>query len=63
MSLCHLIIQRLCGLLPFPAKKSRTVGLGNGRGELKTLLSWMMPLFNTKERQDKVRFSDRKEYE
>lgn len=29
--------------------------LGNGREELKTLLSWMMPLFNTTERRDKCR--------
>ncbi|KAL7440378.1 hypothetical protein ACHAXH_006852 [Discostella pseudostelligera] len=27
--------------------------LGNGRGELRTLLNWMMPLFNTEERRDK----------
>ena len=27
---------------------------GKGREELKTLLNWMMPLFNSKERRDKV---------
>jgi hypothetical protein len=41
-------------------KKSSTPGriitrfVGNGREELKALLSWMMPLFNTPERRDKV---------
>jgi len=29
--------------------------LGNGRMELKSLLNWMMPLFNTPERRDKCR--------
>eukprot|EP00804_Cyclotella_cryptica_P009520 CCRYP_006233-RB/>CCRYP_006233-RB protein AED:0.15 eAED:0.15 QI:168/1/1/1/0.5/0.6/5/2137/440 len=29
--------------------------LGNGREELKTLLNWMMPLFNTEERKGKCR--------
>ena len=29
--------------------------LGNGREELKTLLNWMMPLFNTEGRKEKCR--------
>ena len=41
------------------ASCSHHIGLeGNGREELKTLLSWMMPLFNTNERRDKVNVKD-----
>jgi tRNA-guanine family transglycosylase len=56
---CHELTQTIRYL--YTTSHQPSVGLGNGRGELKTLLNWMMPLFNTEDRHDKVR-SDRKDH-
>ena len=56
----HLVIRCFCSHRP--AQQISSADVGNGRGELKSLLDWMMPLFNTNGRRDKVRCSDGKKH-